>query len=137
LGRPNPFAELFDATRVTPLASATDYIKENIEVPVHLFGDRLKPADAKSIDDVNPGEGKLVDIRGKRVAVFRADNGDVKVLSSVCPHLGCTVHFNNAERTWDCPCHGSRFATDGHVINGPAMRGLAKLSGDGEHKKEV
>jgi Rieske Fe-S protein len=69
--------------------------------------------------------------------VYRADDGDIKVLSSVCPHLGCTVHFNNAERTWDCPCHGSRFATDGHVINGPAMKGLANLSANGEEKKDV
>jgi glycine/D-amino acid oxidase-like deaminating enzyme/nitrite reductase/ring-hydroxylating ferredoxin subunit len=137
LGRPNPWAELFDATRITPLASAKDYIKENVDVPVHLIGDRLKPADAESIEAVKAGEGKLVDVRGKRVAVFRADDGDLKVLSSVCPHLGCTVHFNNAERTWDCPCHGSRFATDGHVIDGPAMKGLATLSADGEEKKDI
>jgi Rieske Fe-S protein len=136
LGRPNPWSELFDATRIKPLASAADYIKENVDVPVHLIGDRLKPADAKTMNDVKPGDGKLVDVRGKRVAVYRTDDGDLNVLSSVCPHLGCTVHFNNAERTWDCPCHGSRFATDGQVINGPAMQGLAILSEDGESPKK-
>jgi len=132
LRQANPWADLFKATRVTPLASAKEFVRENAGVPAHLIGDRLKAPDAQSTDDVKPGEGKLVDVGGHRLAVYRHDDGALQLLSSVCPHLGCTVHFNNAERTWDCPCHGSRFATDGDVLNGPATSALTKVGADGK-----
>jgi Rieske Fe-S protein len=126
LDRQNPFAELYDATRFKPLASATSYISENIDFPMHLIGDALRPPDVQSLDEIRRGEGAIARVRGQRLAVFRDDNGDLHAVSPICTHLGCHVSFNKAERTWDCPCHGSRFATDGAVINGPAVKALRR-----------
>jgi len=102
-----------------------NYRAENIDFPLHLVGDTLKPAEASSIDEVALGEGKLVRMGLSKVAVYKSPEGKVQCVSSICPHLGCHVAFNNAEKTWDCPCHGSRFTTDGAVIAGPALAPLA------------
>jgi glycine/D-amino acid oxidase-like deaminating enzyme/nitrite reductase/ring-hydroxylating ferredoxin subunit len=125
LGRDNPWSELYGASRVKPIAGAKDFVRENLDVPMHLIGDRLKKAEASSLDEVGRGEGKIVRLGGEKLAVFRDAGGDVHAFSPVCPHLGCHVDFNTAEKTWDCPCHGSRFgSTDGAVINGPAKVAL-------------
>jgi glycine/D-amino acid oxidase-like deaminating enzyme/nitrite reductase/ring-hydroxylating ferredoxin subunit len=126
VGRPNAWAPLFDATRVTPMASIEHYMSENVSFPMHYVGDRLRRPEATRLSDVHRGEGKIVRVAGRRLAVYRDDAGEVHALSPVCTHLGCHVHFNGAERTWDCPCHGSRFSTDGRVINGPAAKPLAQ-----------
>jgi glycine/D-amino acid oxidase-like deaminating enzyme/nitrite reductase/ring-hydroxylating ferredoxin subunit len=124
LGRENPWARLFDATRVKPVAGAKDYVRENVDFPKHLVGDRLKKAQGDSLADVARGEGRLVELGGKRVAAYRDPSGAVHALDPVCTHLGCLVQFNDAEKSWDCPCHGSRFDTRGQVINGPAVKPL-------------
>ena len=77
-------------------------------------------------NDLKPGEGKVVEIDGKLAAVFN-DNGALKVLSTVCPHLRCDVEWNGGEKTWDCPCHGSRFKATGEMMQGPAKKDLDKL----------
>jgi Rieske Fe-S protein len=61
-----------------------------------------------------------------KLAVYRGEGGALHALSAVCTHLGCIVHWNSLERTWDCPCHGSRFSIDGAVLNGPAVAGLER-----------
>lgn len=124
LGRENPWSELYSATRVKPIASAGSYVSENVDFPFHLITDHLRPAEASSIADVLPGEGKTVRVGASRLAVYRELSGEVHALSSVCPHAGCTVKFNPAEKSWDCPCHGSRFAIDGTVLDGPSLHGL-------------
>jgi glycine/D-amino acid oxidase-like deaminating enzyme/nitrite reductase/ring-hydroxylating ferredoxin subunit len=123
-GKESPWASLYAATRVKPLASATAYASENVDFPIHLVTDHLKPPEAASLADIAPGEGKTVRVRGERLAVYRDPKGALHAVSSVCTHLGCTVRFNQAETTWDCPCHGSRFGTDGMVLDGPATRAL-------------
>jgi Rieske Fe-S protein len=70
------------------------------------------------------GEGRLVEIEGEKIAVYRGQDGVVQTVSPICPHAGCVVQWNAAETTWDCPCHGSRFTTDGRVIEGPAVKRL-------------
>jgi glycine/D-amino acid oxidase-like deaminating enzyme/nitrite reductase/ring-hydroxylating ferredoxin subunit len=125
LGRESPWAELFDATRVTPMASAKEFVKENVDFPAHLVADRLKRPEGDALGDVKPGQGKIVEVEGKKRAVYRDEQGQVTVLDPVCTHMACLVDFNTAEKSWDCPCHGSRFGTDGTVINGPAVKGLA------------
>lgn len=124
LERPNPYAELYEATRMKPLASLTTFIGENIDFPLHLLSDAVRPADARSVDELEPGDGKIVRVGGERLAVYRDPKGRLHAVSPVCTHLGCQVRFNSAERTWDCPCHGSRFDTEGGVIDGPAVRPL-------------
>jgi len=124
--RPNPWAELYAATRVKPISAAATFTSENIDFPMHFVSDRLHPPEAKVPADIRPGEGKTIRVHGERLAVYRDPKGSLHAVSSVCTHLGCLVKFNAAETSWDCPCHGSRFATDGQVIDGPATRPLAK-----------
>jgi nucleotide-binding universal stress UspA family protein/nitrite reductase/ring-hydroxylating ferredoxin subunit len=85
----------------------------------------------RTIDDLAPGHGGLVDVEGRRVAVFKAEDGSLTALNPRCTHMGCTVDWNDADQTWDCPCHGSRFDLQGQVIHGPATRAL-----DGEQIPE-
>lgn len=132
-GRENPWADLYAATRVKPLSSAATYVGENVDFPMHLVSDRLHPPDVKSADEIRPGDGKTLRLGGERLAVYRDPKGSLHAVSSVCTHLGCLVKFNNAEKTWDCPCHGSRFGVDGAVLDGPATRPLAKKALDVRH----
>jgi glycine/D-amino acid oxidase-like deaminating enzyme/nitrite reductase/ring-hydroxylating ferredoxin subunit len=133
VGRVSPWADLYAATRVKPVSSAGTYLEENIDFPMHLVSDRLHPPEAKTPADIRPGEGKTLRLRGERLAVYRDPKGALHAVSSVCTHLGCLVKFNNAEKTWDCPCHGSRFGVDGAVLDGPATRPLAKKSLEARH----
>ncbi len=124
LGIENPWADLYAASRVKPLAQAQKYVSENVDFPSHIAHDRLSRGDVERTEDVPRGEGRLVRSEGKMLAVHRDDSGGLHVLSAVCTHLGCHVRWNTAEGTWDCPCHGSRFDVDGAVVNGPATQGL-------------
>ena len=80
----------------------------------------------RTVDDLAPGTGGLVDAGGRKLAVYKAEDGSVTALSPRCTHLGCTVDWNAAAATWDCPCHGSRFSKEGDVVNGPAKTGLER-----------
>ena len=125
LGRDNPWAAAFDATRVAPGASVVSFFRENVGVAWHFVADRIAALRAPAADTLRPGEGAVVKQGGVAAACYRDDAGELHAVSSTCTHLGCRVGFNNAERTWDCPCHGSRFDIDGHVLEGPAVRDLA------------
>jgi glycine/D-amino acid oxidase-like deaminating enzyme/nitrite reductase/ring-hydroxylating ferredoxin subunit len=127
LGKYNEWSALYDATRFHVLASAGQFISENKDYPAYFIKDRLTPAEAKSIESVQPNQGKLISIDGEKAAVFRDVTGELSVLSPVCPHLGCLVHWNDAEQTWDCPCHGSRFDGKGKPVNGPSLTDLKPL----------
>jgi glycine/D-amino acid oxidase-like deaminating enzyme/nitrite reductase/ring-hydroxylating ferredoxin subunit len=139
-GRENAWSKIYDPTRMKPLASVKRFVVENVDFPAHLVADRLK-SDADTIAEVGMGEGKIVDHRGKKLAVYRDDQGLITVRSAVCTHLGCIVQFNHAEKSWDCPCHGARYNTEGEVLEGPAVKPLAKvlateeLEGDRSKKK--
>jgi glycine/D-amino acid oxidase-like deaminating enzyme/nitrite reductase/ring-hydroxylating ferredoxin subunit len=125
-GYASPWASLYSATRVKPIAGAGPFLKHNVEAAAHLIGDRLAPPEVRSLDDIARDEGKTIRIRGERLAVYREPGGRLHALSAVCTHMGCLVKFNHAERTWDCPCHGSRFGIDGAVVTGPATKALAR-----------
>ena len=127
-GKENSWATLYDSTRAAPLTSAHLY-QEGLQEAVHFFKDRATGSEeAKEIPDVGPGEGGIVGRRGDQSAVYRDRDGHVHAVSARCTHLGCIVSWNPAERSWDCPCHGSRFSVDGEVLHGPAVRGLEKKS---------
>ncbi|MDQ3871043.1 MAG: FAD-dependent oxidoreductase [Chloroflexota bacterium] len=125
-GGANPWSETFDSNRFTPKQSVAKLARENVNVGVQFFGDRVRPGDVPDIDDLAPGEGAIVRDGLQRVAASRDEAGELTVLSATCTHLYCQVRWNGAERTWDCPCHGSRFATDGKVIEGPAVKDLPR-----------
>jgi glycine/D-amino acid oxidase-like deaminating enzyme/nitrite reductase/ring-hydroxylating ferredoxin subunit len=123
-GRDNPWADLFDATRFKPLASAGELVKENVNVGKHFVGDHLSRPDVRSVEELSPGQGAIVRRGAGKVAAYRDEDGTVHAVSAVCTHLGCQVLWNSAEKSWDCPCHGSRFHYTGRVIQGPAVKDL-------------
>jgi len=124
LGRPNRFARLYDAKRLKPFASSKEFTLENANVAQHFFGDRVSHPQSVGPDDLAPGEGAIVRVGTQRAAAYRDDEGALHTFSHVCTHLGCHVRWNAAEKSFDCPCHGSRFDTSGRVIQGPAVRDL-------------
>lgn len=128
-GVPNPWAELFDHKRVRPHATTREFITENLHFPGHLIPDRLTSLDVegKSTDAVAAGEGKIIEVEGRKIAAYRDDTGTLHCVSPVCTHMKCDVAWNGAEKTWDCPCHGSRFTPDGDVVNGPAHTALERI----------
>ncbi|MGI8672484.1 MAG: FAD-dependent oxidoreductase, partial [Luteitalea sp.] len=126
LGRRNPWAELFEPGRSALRHAAWEYLKENADYPYYMLRQRIAGAPRSSIDTIARGQGQVVERDGQKIAAYRADDGAVTMRSAVCPHLGCLVGWNDAERTWDCPCHGSRFTPEGAVIAGPAESPLAE-----------
>jgi Rieske Fe-S protein len=125
-----PWAATFDSTRTAVRHGAGPIVKENLDVAKHLVGDHVSNLRARDAADLAAGEGAIVHLDHTTVAGFRDDEGRLHAVSRNCTHLGCTVAFNTAERTWDCPCHGSRFDIDGHVLEGPATKDLPATDSD-------
>ena len=122
LGHANPWATLYDPARQTVRATV-EMLSENVNV-MQQYADWLTPGEVGSVDDISPGAGAVLRRGLHKVAVYRDEGGRIHERSATCPHLGCIVHWNGAEQTWDCPCHGSRFDRLGKVINGPANQDL-------------
>ena len=124
-GRPNPWSGLFKATRLRPLASAKELAVQNLDVGLRFVGDRLLTLRPSPAWGLAPGQAGIRELDGEKVAAYRDDDGRLHAVSGRCTHLGCLVAWNAAERTWDCPCHGSRYGYDGKVVQGPAVDDLA------------
>jgi glycine/D-amino acid oxidase-like deaminating enzyme/nitrite reductase/ring-hydroxylating ferredoxin subunit len=120
LNRENPWATVYDPNRFT-LAAAPQFVKDGVNVAAHLIGDRFG---GEEPDGVSPGEGGIVRTDQGQIALYKEPDGTIHRLSAKCTHMGCTVQWNPAEISWDCPCHGSRFGADGKVIHGPALKDL-------------
>ncbi len=124
LNRANPWSHLYNPGRIT-VGAALAYAKENLNVARHYL-DWARPRPGGGDDaDLTPGQGRVVRRGAHRIALHRDQAGVLHERSAVCPHLGCAVAWNALEKTWDCPCHGSRFQADGTVVNGPAAESLA------------
>ena len=126
-GRDNPWAEAFDATRVGGAAAVKDLVQDNLQVGKELVGGYLERLTAGAVDHLGPGEGGLAKVDGQTVGAYRDPSGEVHAVSATCTHMGCTLQWNRAETSWDCPCHGSRFDCDGTVLEGPAVRALDRV----------
>jgi glycine/D-amino acid oxidase-like deaminating enzyme/nitrite reductase/ring-hydroxylating ferredoxin subunit len=124
LGRPNAWAQLFTSRRVRSLMTGS-LLRENADAVRRLIGDRTALPGAHALEALTPGEGVVVRIAGRKLAVSRREDGGLVAVSPTCTHMGCLVAWNTAELTWDCPCHGSRYLPDGAVIEGPAVRDLS------------
>jgi glycine/D-amino acid oxidase-like deaminating enzyme/nitrite reductase/ring-hydroxylating ferredoxin subunit len=122
LGRENEWAKLYDPSRVT-LKLAKDFAEENINVMAQ-YKDLLTPGAVTSAVEISPGEGAVMRSGVTKIAVYRDESGTLHKTSAICRHLGCVVTWNASEKTWDCPCHGSRYDRFGTVINGPANSDL-------------
>jgi glycine/D-amino acid oxidase-like deaminating enzyme/nitrite reductase/ring-hydroxylating ferredoxin subunit len=125
-GVPNAWEKIYDPSRIT-LKAAGDFLKEAGNMAAQYL-DYLTPGDLKSVENLAPNAGAIVNIGAKKAAVYRDEHNVLHAYSAVCPHLGCIVHWNNAEKSFDCPCHGSRFTCQGNVVNGPAQSDLKKIS---------
>ncbi len=125
LGKDNEWASFFDPSRSKPVLESTkEFIGTNIGVAKELLSGRLSRPKSMKPSDLKNGEGRILNVNGKKVATYKDENGKLYTVSSVCVHLGCQVVWNNAEKTWDCPCHGSRYRYDGKVIHAPALGNL-------------
>jgi len=123
LGVDHADADTLDPGRVPPVRALRDMAKEGADFSYRFAVDRLRQR-GRASDELAPGEGRVVSLHGRQVALSRDDDGTVRAVSARCTHLGCIVAYNDAERSWDCPCHGSRFALDGEVLQGPAVHPL-------------
>jgi glycine/D-amino acid oxidase-like deaminating enzyme/nitrite reductase/ring-hydroxylating ferredoxin subunit len=123
-GRENEWVSLFDPFRFKQLAGGPTLVKENARVAGHFVGDRIAERGGRSLADLAPGEGAIVSHEGAKVAGHRRDDGTLVAVSTRCTHLGCQVKWNSGERSWDCPCHGSRFTPEGTILQGPAVQPL-------------
>lgn len=126
--RANTWAELYDPTRrMVEFGIAGDVVRETVNVAAQ-FTDYLKGGEVMTADEIAPGEGAVLQEGVSKVAAYRDEAGALHKHSAVCTHMGCIVAWNSAEKSWDCPCHGSRFDADGRVINGPANHDLPPAS---------
>lgn len=122
----NPYSSLYTPSRFNGDRSIKNFIIQNADVAKHLIGGKLEYVLTKP-EDVSNDEGAVVTVNGKRAGSYRDDKGNLHLVDTTCTHMGCEVEWNNGERTWDCPCHGSRFSIDGDVIEGPAEKPLQKI----------
>jgi Rieske Fe-S protein len=137
VGRANPWAALYDPKRVSLRATpVAEMAKHNVDVAVQYAKGFLSP-DLGSVEDIPRGEGRVLRRGLKKIAAYRADDGRVIEKSAVCTHLKCIVEWNGMEKTWDCPCHGSRFAPTGEVLNGPAIMALEDADTDRGSKTDT
>jgi glycine/D-amino acid oxidase-like deaminating enzyme/nitrite reductase/ring-hydroxylating ferredoxin subunit len=126
LGRDNPWSDLYDAGRIGDAHAVAKLVKDNLKVGKEFASGHLSRLLGHGLDHVEPGEGGLYDLDGRTVGAYCDHEGKLHTVVPVCTHLGCPLRWNQGDATWDCNCHGSRFAPDGNVLDGPATSPLAK-----------
>ncbi|PKM50910.1 MAG: FAD-dependent oxidoreductase [Firmicutes bacterium HGW-Firmicutes-7] len=123
LGKDNPWKDVFNPKRSFSMKASKELLIQGID----LAGDLIKkvlPVEEMDLTDIENGEGKVIEYNNEKVGVFKDQEGNVFCVEPTCKHMGCQVTFNNAEKTWDCPCHGSRYTCQGEVIEAPAVAAL-------------
>lgn len=123
-GTPPEWASIYDPRRFNPVREGVSMAGAQAKVARHFVGDRVDALRHGGVEDIEPGQGAVLRVGGAVRAVYRDPDGGLQSLSARCTHLGCLVQFDDAERCWACPCHGSRFDVDGSVLHGPATRPL-------------
>lgn len=124
----SPYEKLFNPKRVKPVAGFKNFVNETAGVIKHFIGDRITPIRLENLAELKSEEAKIVNYKDRKLAVYKSPDGEIKALNPVCPHAKCFVQWNNAETSWDCPCHGSRFSLEGEVLTGPAFSGLQVIN---------
>lgn len=121
------YKDLFDPARIKPIAGFTEVVKENADVVKKFIGDRFGIDEIGTFSEITSDTGAVVEHNGQKLAVYRDMEGVIHALDPVCTHAKCIVQWNHAEKSWDCPCHGARFDSQGHVLTGPARADLDKI----------
>ena len=123
----NKYQKLFDPMRIKPIAGFSNILKNAADTIGNLLGIKVEKEKIETLAEVTSGQGKIVKYDGKTVGVFRDDENKIHVINPSCTHIHCTIAWNATERSWDCPCHGARFNTDGEMLNGPARKNLENI----------
>src|SRR5690606_24699649 len=121
------FGDLFDPNRLKPVAGFSNFVKEAADVVGNLIGGYFSREKLEALAELAPGEAKVVKYEGKAVALYKDENGQLHAVNPACSHIKCTVGWNPAEQSWDCPCHGSRYSYDGTVLTAPARKDLEQI----------
>lgn len=124
----NEYTKLFGPGRLKPVAGFSNFVKENVDVVKEFFGRRISREKLVELADLAPGEARVVKYEGKSMAIYKDESGELHAVNPVCTHAKCTVGWNRAEKSWDCPCHGARYTMDGEVLTGPASVGLEMIA---------
>jgi glycine/D-amino acid oxidase-like deaminating enzyme/nitrite reductase/ring-hydroxylating ferredoxin subunit len=122
------FEELYNPKRIKIAAGFTNFVKENIDVVEEFIGKRLHKEKLEELADLAPGDAKVVKYEGAFIALYKNPKGVLHAINPVCTHAKCIVSWNNAEKSWDCPCHGARYTAEGEVLTGPASKNLEVVS---------
>jgi len=132
LKKEHALAKVLSPSRIKPVSGFSEFVKENADVAYHFIADRFGGAVLDTLNGLANGEGKIASFDGKKLALYKDSTGKVTALDPVCTHAGCIVGWNPSEKSWDCPCHGGRFATDGCVITGPPREALGRVNISGD-----
>jgi len=124
----SPFKDLYDPNRLKPVAGFSNFVNHNADVVKQFASKWFSHEELHELAELATEEGKIVYFKDEKIAIYKDKEGGIHALSPTCTHVGCEVKWNNAELTWDCPCHGARYSYDGRVLNGPATKNLAKVS---------
>ncbi|TDS13160.1 FAD-dependent oxidoreductase [Sphingobacterium paludis] len=119
------FGELYSPTRFGPLSSVKDLVMENADVLKHFIKDRLEVDQIEGLAELAKGDAAVLKYEGQRIGIYKDQEGSISAVDPVCRHAGCIVKWNNAEESWDCPCHGARYGINGELLTGPAVVHLA------------
>lgn len=124
----SPYKDLYDPNRIKPVAGFTNFVSHNADVVKQFASKWFSHEEMHELAELATEEGKIVNFRGEKIAIYKDIDGGIHALSPTCTHVGCEVKWNNTELTWDCPCHGARYSYDGRVMNGPTTKNLAKVN---------
>lgn len=134
LERANPYVDLFKPARFEAAPMLASFLVENMKTAGNLIKGKIsKPQPLE--EHLQNDQGIIASLHGRKVGAYRNKEGQLTVVDATCPHMGCEVNWNQGERTWDCPCHGSRFTANGEVLDGPAKESLAMIFSESDHKE--
>lgn len=123
----NAYTKLFDPSRIKPIAGFSNFVKEGADVVKEFIKGKFSAEKIAELNELAPGEARVINYEDQKIALYRDEMNKVHAVSPVCTHVHCTVSWNNAEKTWDCPCHGARYDHEGVVVTGPAQRDLERI----------
>lgn len=128
-GKENPYEKTFLSTRLHPIKNGTEFVNQIKQASTSLIFDKLKISD-ETLSSVGKEEGKMIEVEGTKIGIYRDENGKYFALKPICTHLGCELSWNNLDKTWDCPCHGSRFSYTGKSLYDPSIKDIKLINLD-------